>query len=182
MGWNIFVYGTLKKGEPNHWLIKKLKNHARFLSLAKTRDKLPLVIGEHNCPVLIDQPGKGHHIPGQVYVVDGNAIEVLDAFESCLTRKRVDVVLLNKFLTSHSGDQDSLDCYCYMTDKSFDICVSDYSSLEHQYNQEQAKRDLEAGSALIVKFIGDERLRNVTGRRDFTDDSSDRQNSSETTD
>ena len=42
MGWNIFVYGTLKKGEPNHWLIKKLKNHARFLSLAKTRDKLPL--------------------------------------------------------------------------------------------------------------------------------------------
>ena len=70
-----------------------------------------------------------------MYVVDGKAIEVLDAFESRLTRKRVDVVLLNKFLTSHSGDQDSLDCYCYMTDESFDICVPDYSSLDHQYNQ-----------------------------------------------
>ena len=37
MGWNIFVYGTLKKGEPNHWLIKKLRNHARFLSVAQTK-------------------------------------------------------------------------------------------------------------------------------------------------
>ena len=54
MGWNIFVYGTLKKGEPNHWLIKKLKNHARFLSLAKTRDKLPLGLGkEHKIKVKI---------------------------------------------------------------------------------------------------------------------------------
>ena len=45
MGWNIFIYGTLKKGEPNHWLIKKLRNHARFLSQAQTKEKLPLGIG-----------------------------------------------------------------------------------------------------------------------------------------
>ena len=48
--------------------------------------------------------------------------------------------------------------------------------------QEQTERDIERGSELIIKFIGNERLKNVTGRRDFTDDSSDRQNSSETTD
>ena len=40
MGWNLFIYGTLKTGEPNHWLIKKLRNHARFLSVARTKGNI----------------------------------------------------------------------------------------------------------------------------------------------
>jgi len=54
MGWNIFIYGTLKKGEPNHWLIKKLRNHARFLSQAQTKEKLPLGIGLVFTTVLVE--------------------------------------------------------------------------------------------------------------------------------
>ena len=37
MGINIFVYGTLKRGEPNHWLIKRLRRHVRFLSVGTTK-------------------------------------------------------------------------------------------------------------------------------------------------
>ena len=56
------------------------KNHPK----QKTRDKLPLTLGENNQPLLIDSPGEGHHIPGQVYVIDEKGIEILDAFESQL--------------------------------------------------------------------------------------------------
>ena len=43
---------------------------------------MPLTLGENNQPLLIDSPGEGHHIPGQVYVIDEKGIEILDAFES----------------------------------------------------------------------------------------------------
>ena len=105
---NIFVYGTLKRGEPNHWLIKKLANHARFLSVAETRDKLPLVIeSESNAPVLLNRPGEGlNQIEGQVYAVNEPGIAVLDRFCRKLERTKVHVVLLNKFLAGHTGDQE----------------------------------------------------------------------------
>jgi len=193
MGWNIFIYGTLKKGEPNHWLIKKLRNHARFLSQAQTKEKLPLVIDkdDHNLPKLLNKPGIGKFIIGQVYVVDQKGIEILDKFENPDTdsdyqKVRIDVILLNKFLTSHTGDQDKIDCYCYMVPSSQELENLDYieeykSSGDHglSYSKEAIDNDLEHGSELIAQVIGDDRLLHVT-RRDFTDDSSDRQNSSET--
>ena len=48
-----------------------------------------------------------------VYVVDQKGIEILDKFENPDTdsdyqKVRIDVILLNKFLTSHTGDQVSL--------------------------------------------------------------------------
>ena len=47
-----------------------------------------------------------------VYVVDQKGIEILDKFENPDTdsdyqKVRIDVILLNKFLTSHTGDQVS---------------------------------------------------------------------------
>lgn len=176
---NIFVYGTLKKGEPNHWLIKKLKNHARFLSVAETRDKLPLVI-DNDKPVLLNRPGSegGHQIQGQVYAVDEPAIAVLDRFLSQLERTKVHVVLLNKFLARDC----TIDCYCYMgtTSSSTSDFIATYSSSDYTYHQEHQKRDLELGSQLIGAFIGDERLpRHIKRPCAFTDDSSDRQDSTE---
>ena len=63
---------------------KKSKNANENHPKQKTRDKLPLTLGENNQPLLIDSPGEGHHIPGQVYVIDEKGIEILDAFESQL--------------------------------------------------------------------------------------------------
>ena len=52
-----------------------------------------------------------------------------------LKRSRVDVVLLNKFLTTHSGDQDSLDCYCYMSKGPAQDFIEDYSANTFTYSK-----------------------------------------------
>ena len=47
----VFVYGTLKRGEPNHHLMEKL---GKFVGTAKIIGNYKLVIGtEYNIPFLI---------------------------------------------------------------------------------------------------------------------------------
>jgi hypothetical protein len=126
-------------------------------------------------------------------VVDAKGIEILDKFENpengesdSYKRVRIDVTLLNKFLTTHDGDQDKFDCYCYMTPCSDSLEQLDHleeynSTGEHglRYSQKAIDIDLEVGCSIISQVLGDDRLKHFI-RRDFTDDSSDRQNSSET--
>lgn len=55
----VFVYGTLKKGEPNHpWFSKDNRGYYKYLYEAKTKDKFPLIIGtQYNIPFLLYSPG-----------------------------------------------------------------------------------------------------------------------------
>ena len=56
-----FVYGTLKRGLANHWLLTS-GNHgrARFLGEAKLTEKYPLVVGgKFGVPFLLAARGKG---------------------------------------------------------------------------------------------------------------------------
>ena len=60
---NIFVYGTLKTGQPNHYFISQAAedgHEATLIGHAKTVQRYPLVVaGCVNCPYLLDAPGKG---------------------------------------------------------------------------------------------------------------------------
>jgi gamma-glutamylaminecyclotransferase len=58
----VFVYGTLKKGEPNHWLMTdETTGRADFIDIGKTVIKYPLVIGSrYNVPYLLTQEGVGN--------------------------------------------------------------------------------------------------------------------------
>lgn len=58
----VFVYGTLKHGEPNHqWMTDSSKGFSRFLGVGRTVKKYPLVIAtKHNIPFMLDCPGHGH--------------------------------------------------------------------------------------------------------------------------
>lgn len=58
----VFLYGTLKRGEPNHELIRDTANgYAKFLGIGKTKNKYPLVIATRfNIPFLLHKPGVGH--------------------------------------------------------------------------------------------------------------------------
>lgn len=58
---SVFVYGTLKKGEPNHhWITSKENGHAKFISNAQTIKKYPLIIAsKYNIPFLLGNPGVG---------------------------------------------------------------------------------------------------------------------------
>lgn len=81
----VFVYGTLKKGQPNYFrLIDSSNGHAEFITCARTVEPYPLVItGECNIPFLLNVPGSGQRVYGEIYSVDQKMLEFLDWFEEC---------------------------------------------------------------------------------------------------
>lgn len=82
---HVFLYGTLKKGQPNHCImLDTTKGSAKFLGHACTVDRYPLVIaGKHNIPFLLNVPGEGQHVQGEIYSVDDPMLKFLDWFEDC---------------------------------------------------------------------------------------------------
>ncbi len=82
---NVFIYGTLKKGQPNHFIIKNTANgQAEFLTRARTVERYPLVIDtKYNYPFLLNEPGRGQHVHGEIYCVDQKMLDFLDKFEEC---------------------------------------------------------------------------------------------------
>ena len=75
----VFVYGTLKRGFPNHdaWL-KDYPCIGRF----RTCDAFPLVVGDTwFSPYLIAEPGVGVPVFGEVFELDDRGLEVLDGIE-----------------------------------------------------------------------------------------------------
>lgn len=79
----VFVYGTLKKGQPNyHRLFDSSNGKSEFLGTAKTVEKFPLVIaGVYNIPYLLNIPGQGNRVHGEIYKVDDQMLKFLDGFE-----------------------------------------------------------------------------------------------------
>jgi len=58
----VFVYGTLKQNQPNHYHLNDPKNGcAVFRSIARTAEKYPLVIStKYNIPFLLQNESVGH--------------------------------------------------------------------------------------------------------------------------
>lgn len=79
----VFVYGTLKKGEPNHhWLTDATNGRARFIAQGRTTERYPLIIAtRYNIPFLLDVPGKGHFVVGEIYEIDDRMLGRLDVLE-----------------------------------------------------------------------------------------------------
>jgi gamma-glutamylaminecyclotransferase len=75
----IFVYGTLKKGFPNH---DRYMQSAEKVGNYRTVENYPLVlIGQRYVPCMINAPGEGEHIEGELYEVDDDCLKRLDALE-----------------------------------------------------------------------------------------------------
>ncbi|XP_037045979.1 putative gamma-glutamylcyclotransferase CG2811 isoform X2 [Bradysia coprophila] len=79
----VFVYGTLKNGQPNHhWLTNTSNGLAKFLAQGKTKDLFPLVIATpYNVPFLLNNPGIGLNIKGEIYDIDERMLGQLDILE-----------------------------------------------------------------------------------------------------
>lgn len=78
----VFVYGTLKRGEPNHSWFKKENGFSKFLGIGTTLTQYPLIIGtQYNIPFILHEPGVGNNISGEVYEVDEKMLSNLDILE-----------------------------------------------------------------------------------------------------
>ncbi len=76
---HLFVYGTLKKGFPNH---NNYLGSAKQLGKYQTIEKYPLVVcGARYVPCMIYSPGDGHHVEGELYEVDDECLNRIDALE-----------------------------------------------------------------------------------------------------
>lgn len=101
----VFVYGTLKRGQPNHyWLTNDVNGLAEYVCEGVTNDSFPLVIGTRfNIPFLINLPKNGHCIVGEIYNVDDDMLNNLDKLEVYPTfydRCKIDIYGTNGYICS----------------------------------------------------------------------------------
>jgi len=77
----VFVYGTLKEGFPNFHLNPGQRVPGRF----RTRQPLPFYVVqlpmEDRAPWLVNKPGQGTQVLGQVFEVDAATLQAMDVFE-----------------------------------------------------------------------------------------------------
>ena len=106
----VFVYGSLKKGEPNHpWITNPKHGKAKFWAKGQLVRPHPLIISSrYNIPYMLDAPGVGKYVKGafrcsendslvafpvsvtvffspgilgEIYNVDDNMLKSLDVIE-----------------------------------------------------------------------------------------------------
>ncbi|XP_021860047.2 putative gamma-glutamylcyclotransferase At3g02910 [Spinacia oleracea] len=79
----IFTYGTLKKGFSNHRLMEELltAGDATYVGAFRTAERYPLVCGPYRVPFLLNLPGEGDKVWGEVYMVSEKGLARLDELE-----------------------------------------------------------------------------------------------------
>uniref|UniRef100_A0A915C0B0 Gamma-glutamylcyclotransferase family protein n=1 Tax=Parascaris univalens TaxID=6257 RepID=A0A915C0B0_PARUN len=80
----IFVYGTLKRNEPNYEIMTNISTgKCHLIGCGRTVERFPLLIAsKFNIPFCLQQPGIGYRIHGEVYEVDEAKMNALDEFEA----------------------------------------------------------------------------------------------------
>ncbi|GAV04813.1 hypothetical protein RvY_15034-2 [Ramazzottius varieornatus] len=82
----VFVYGTLKRGEPNHHVLvdptSTTENQPVFIGEGRTIQPFPLLIAsKYNLPYALDSPGTGQRIRGEIWDVNDECLRRLDNLE-----------------------------------------------------------------------------------------------------
>lgn len=118
----LFVYGTLKIGYKNH---SEHLTNSEFLGVFKTVEKFPLIIANQRySPVLLPEPGIGHHVTGELYAIDQDTLEHIDMLESTnkpngYLRDTIEVIGLNHLTNVY--------CFCYFKKReNIDVIHSPY--------------------------------------------------------
>ena len=74
----IFVYGTLKQGFPNFHINRGRRVPGHFVTV----QRYPLfILGDAHLPWLVQQPGAGHAVTGELYEVDDDGLAAMDVLE-----------------------------------------------------------------------------------------------------
>ncbi|VDM58288.1 unnamed protein product [Angiostrongylus costaricensis] len=82
LSFRVFVYGTLKRGEPNADVITNTAGRYRFIGEGRTKVPYPLIVAsKYNIPFVLNEPGKGYQVEGEVYEIDDVKLNILDKLE-----------------------------------------------------------------------------------------------------
>lgn len=100
----VFVYGTLKRGQPNHHLISAgiESGDCRVEGVGVTEAKYPLIVTtRYNVPYLLDAHNARNamNVEGEVYSVNDRMMEILDDLEahpSFYTRTQIPIIFQEK--------------------------------------------------------------------------------------
>jgi len=77
-GRTLFIYGTLKRGQPLHFNLIE----GKFIGNGTTLHPYPLLLAPAGWyPYLLNQPGKGKRVKGELYWVPNHLLEKLDEIE-----------------------------------------------------------------------------------------------------
>ncbi len=92
----VFVYGTLKRGLHNHVLLERAR--ASFVGPARTTSEaFAMLLADAGYPYVVKTTTNARVIDGEVYAVDDDTLERLDALEEIATgmysRERVEVTM-----------------------------------------------------------------------------------------
>ena len=92
----VFVYGTLKRGLRNHVLLERAR--ASFVGPARTtRASFAMLLADAGYPYVVKTTTNARAIDGEVYAVDDDTLERLDALEEIATgmysRESVEVTM-----------------------------------------------------------------------------------------
>lgn len=79
----IFTYGTLKRNFSNHPLLQDLilTGDASFIGTYRTLLNYPLVCGPYRVPFLLNIPGSGQPVYGELYSVSEHGLSRMDELE-----------------------------------------------------------------------------------------------------
>jgi gamma-glutamylaminecyclotransferase len=106
----VFVFGTLKQGFPNFHVNSGCRLSGTFV----TSRAYPLyLVGERRSPWMLDQPGAGVCVRGEVFEVDGAALARMDVLERVgepegYRRVRIEV--------AGTGSSEPVDAFVYLKD------------------------------------------------------------------
>ncbi|KAJ9460320.1 putative gamma-glutamylcyclotransferase [Diplonema papillatum] len=90
----VFVYGTLKRGFKNYAKCIEGKPGAEFSGTATTEAKWPMFVDAYGIPYVVNQPGLGSRIQGEIFEVDETtfaALDVLEGYPGRYTRLQIPV-------------------------------------------------------------------------------------------
>jgi gamma-glutamylaminecyclotransferase len=76
--YQVFVYGTLKQGFRNHAINRGVRRPGGFTTV----EALPLyIVGERFLPWLLNRPGQGFRVHGELYDCDAATLDEMDRLE-----------------------------------------------------------------------------------------------------
>uniref|UniRef100_A0A336MK65 Gamma-glutamylcyclotransferase family protein n=1 Tax=Culicoides sonorensis TaxID=179676 RepID=A0A336MK65_CULSO len=112
----VFLYGTLKTGEKNHHLLQCNGNGiSKFMCKAITCIKMPLVVATHyNIPFLLNKPGVGYNVKGEIYEVDDQMLKVLDRLEDVGNFYDRETIIFDVLDSNH---KESVEAFVYVLNK-----------------------------------------------------------------